>query len=674
MIRLVFIRYILVLFAITCCVNLAVAEVINPPLKDWVIRPITEKSDTGVSYCSMRNIYKTNQTLVFAKDTKGFNTIGIDFNQPAVELGRQYAVTVKTAYFSANVKAIAASNQVMLIQMGKNKSFYEALSKGKVISFKVGSREFTYSLFSGVANGLKFLNDCAEGLKSGGTFEQVTIALGKNIEKKENLKRNVGKVKSKTKIKKIAISRRKAKYSDYKKRRINITNKSEYKFASPSLKAQLIKLKIKNKRLLNSSKKVKSNLLAKDNKIRDRYIRSKEQQNLTNQLHQLKNEQQNLALTEARGQGESQKMLLETQSRQDKILREIARLKLENRRLTITSKSEREHNRSKILNNRSQMENLKAENRKLVLVNKLKEKKSEKQELEMQLDKNKTLAEIERLKIRNIELAKTIEKDKKDLIEETRSIRAQGQRLATGSLKNRNLVLEAKKSNRDLSKEVNASKEENVKLSVKTSKYQQKINEDIVHLREENRKIFEKMKSLSDERKKLTEAVLEKKNPVYKGGYPSPNVDSSSIISSDILKDFIYQSQIARDAEIKESFINGNKYYRWSSDGIYGSAEIIHYNNKIGFDNNIDNHMKYLKAKCEGDFGKTKGKVRLAGRFKMQEVEMACIGNKENAAVALLFILLDNKKLVLITQEGQASLMSKVLKNRDMIISSLYNM
>jgi len=160
----------------------------NQPLPVWVVGPIQAKGDDGTGYCSMKNSYRDGQTLVFARDENGSNSIAVDFKEDMLEAGRLYKVFLNVGGLKRKVMATAATSQVAVMQIGRDKSFYGALGRKNSLALNLAGEKFTFGL-AGAAEALKILDDCTESLYSA---EKVAEAAAPPPEEKLELPPVVG--------------------------------------------------------------------------------------------------------------------------------------------------------------------------------------------------------------------------------------------------------------------------------------------------------------------------------------------------------------------------------------------------------------------------------------------------------------------------------------------------
>jgi len=300
------------------------AAEVNAPVAGWTVGRISAKSEGGISYCSMKNSYQNGQMLVFARDGSGANSIGLDFRKDSLEVGRQYGVTIRAGAVTRNVTALAATRQVMIMQMGVDKAFYSALGRKKSLFFSVERNRHIFSLDAS-ANALKVLDDCTDGLQSGSKFVQVTVPLVKTATSPAlRVNKTVSRIKEDS---------------------IESIPSLPTLAVNESLKEDIEKLRIENRKLLIENQKIQEKLLEKENTTAR--IRGKSdairQESLKVEMDQLKAENRQLAQELRAGQedlraetfrleAENEKLARES-AIQDEIKAETLRMKAENERL-----------------------------------------------------------------------------------------------------------------------------------------------------------------------------------------------------------------------------------------------------------------------------------------------------------------------------------------------------
>jgi len=152
---------------------------LHAPAGQWAVGPISAKSANGTSYCSMKNAFAGGQTLVFARDNQGSNSIALDFHKDMFEISRQYNVKVTAGSVTRRIVALAATKQVLVMQTGVDSIFYGAVRSRHSITFNVEKNDYGFNLDVSVADALSALGHCTESFQNGAAFAQAKFPLGK---------------------------------------------------------------------------------------------------------------------------------------------------------------------------------------------------------------------------------------------------------------------------------------------------------------------------------------------------------------------------------------------------------------------------------------------------------------------------------------------------------------
>lgn len=136
---------------------------VSAPTGKWAVGPIAVAAgNQGSGYCSMKTSYRNGQTMVFARDQKGVNSLAIDFKKSKLDVGRQYGVVLAVPpYVMRQMTAVAATGHVLIMQMGRDIAFYDAIRRHDqmVVMLPATGERFAYGL-SGTSEALKNLDDC----------------------------------------------------------------------------------------------------------------------------------------------------------------------------------------------------------------------------------------------------------------------------------------------------------------------------------------------------------------------------------------------------------------------------------------------------------------------------------------------------------------------------------
>lgn len=222
------------------------ASALSLPTGPWTVGVISAASDTGTRYCSMKNTYQNGMMLVFARDAGVSNSLAVDFRADTIEVGRLYPVTLTAGEDTRQMNALAATRQVLVIQMGQDRSFYQTMAAHNVLTLRFLKEEHLFGL-DGTAASFDLLTACADTIAAKGDFTETTIPPSKNKE-----------VGSKVTYQSPAptIKKEEIKHGQG----IKIPSLSDMAFYR-SLEDQLRDLKISNMKLIAENQQLQSKLL-----------------------------------------------------------------------------------------------------------------------------------------------------------------------------------------------------------------------------------------------------------------------------------------------------------------------------------------------------------------------------------------------------------------------------
>lgn len=153
----------------------AMAQALHTAPGEWAVGPIGIKSSNGLAYCSMKTRAASGLTLVIASDSKGAYSVAIDFGKKAVSAGAQYYVTYKIGPISRTMLAIAATNEVMIAQMGVDPDFFDMMKTRDAMDVEFNDDTLRFSL-QGAGAALGSLEACVKASAAGKTFEPQKLA------------------------------------------------------------------------------------------------------------------------------------------------------------------------------------------------------------------------------------------------------------------------------------------------------------------------------------------------------------------------------------------------------------------------------------------------------------------------------------------------------------------
>ncbi len=144
----------------------ASSEQLLQPDSDWAVSKIsTSQQAGGGAYCALARRFNNDTVLTFARNAKDESSIAIDFqNDGALDRNTNYYVSIKPGAGSArsfNVHPV--SGRALVVRLGKDYAFYDALSRAAQLDVKVAADSYSFTM-SDFSTGQEQLNGCLSDL------------------------------------------------------------------------------------------------------------------------------------------------------------------------------------------------------------------------------------------------------------------------------------------------------------------------------------------------------------------------------------------------------------------------------------------------------------------------------------------------------------------------------
>ena len=130
----------------------------------WRVSPISLKGEGKSSYCSMKRSFSNGKVLVFARDVSESNSIAFDLKEALLETGKRYSLKLMIQPgIKREIIAAAVSPQVLIMQMGHDLSFYDALKRKDELKIELDKGQYKFPL-AGTSSALNELDACVVAL------------------------------------------------------------------------------------------------------------------------------------------------------------------------------------------------------------------------------------------------------------------------------------------------------------------------------------------------------------------------------------------------------------------------------------------------------------------------------------------------------------------------------
>lgn len=130
--------------------------------KDWNVGAVNTQN---INYCAMVGQFDQNVSLAFARNPDGFGSLAIDFNTQRLETGKTYEVMMQVDDQEARQYTVRAANpRSLIVQIGQDEEFYNALSGNGTLNIEVGSIDMSFLLNKFSRSYISLIN-CADKLQ-----------------------------------------------------------------------------------------------------------------------------------------------------------------------------------------------------------------------------------------------------------------------------------------------------------------------------------------------------------------------------------------------------------------------------------------------------------------------------------------------------------------------------
>lgn len=138
----------------------AAQNVAYSPQGDWAVSRVAAKAEGKVPYCTMARRFGENVIMTFARNTKNETSVTFDFQPNTLAKGQSYYVTL--APDAAETRAFEVtpvSDKAMVIRLGQDEAFHQALKQSGVLSVDVAGLRYDFNL-PDMGKGYQDLDGC----------------------------------------------------------------------------------------------------------------------------------------------------------------------------------------------------------------------------------------------------------------------------------------------------------------------------------------------------------------------------------------------------------------------------------------------------------------------------------------------------------------------------------
>lgn len=144
------------------------------PQSGWSVTRIGGGAGTKDGYCALSRQYEKSLVLTLGRNLTDEYSLAVDFQSAELDVDKAYSVTLQPG--PGQIRAyemMPASNQAMVVRLGYDKSFLEALEKSELLKVEINGKEYDF-VASDFTSGQTDLNNCWQGLKGGGSTKMAS--------------------------------------------------------------------------------------------------------------------------------------------------------------------------------------------------------------------------------------------------------------------------------------------------------------------------------------------------------------------------------------------------------------------------------------------------------------------------------------------------------------------
>jgi hypothetical protein len=149
--------------ALSMMASTAVAAETFKPQGNWAVSKVAAKQPGGSPYCALARKFSNGSILTFARNTKNETSMAVDLSPGTFKTGESYTVMFDAGSGETrSYETQPVSERGIVIRMGRDDKFYDALEKSGQLGVNIASQAFTFSL-PDMKSGVQDLSSCLGG-------------------------------------------------------------------------------------------------------------------------------------------------------------------------------------------------------------------------------------------------------------------------------------------------------------------------------------------------------------------------------------------------------------------------------------------------------------------------------------------------------------------------------
>lgn len=135
------------------------------PSGGWAVSRIDNSKTQGGSYCTLARQYANNVIFSIGRNEAEEYSLAIDFQDAKLKTDKAYDIALKAGNQTREVQLMPASPRAMVVRLGWDDSFFEAMEKAQAFSVTLDKEAYGFAL-PDYASGKADLMQCMESLKT----------------------------------------------------------------------------------------------------------------------------------------------------------------------------------------------------------------------------------------------------------------------------------------------------------------------------------------------------------------------------------------------------------------------------------------------------------------------------------------------------------------------------
>lgn len=156
-------------------------KVTYKPQGDWAVTRMAAKGAGKAPYCTMARRFGNNTILTFARNANGETSVAMDFQPKTLAKGQSYYVTLDPGASEKRAFDVTpVSDKAMVIRLGSDTKFHDALNQSGVLNVDVAGLQFEFNL-PDMEKGSQDLSGCVTSIVEPAAGEAASKPSSKSV-------------------------------------------------------------------------------------------------------------------------------------------------------------------------------------------------------------------------------------------------------------------------------------------------------------------------------------------------------------------------------------------------------------------------------------------------------------------------------------------------------------